>query len=223
MASTATAFFPGTSSFPNTTQYPGQGLMPIARCRISYDDVSVATPTWTEVANSKFRAFSSSRGRDVEHSEFDTGTASAAVDNRDRAFDPINNAAVRPYNRIWLYYEFSGRVGDIFRGYASTWAQGWPDGGWSDAVATANAADEFTVLSQAALPVTNPPRDTYADLIAVDGPVGYWDMNEDPTARQRLSTDLTPPGGDPVVVKKGLVEFRRHDLRHATRAGRRKR
>jgi hypothetical protein len=189
-------------------------LSPIPRCRISYDDVSVATPNWTEVTNADFRAFTSSRGRDAEHSEFDAGTATASLDNRDRAYDPAALPdVIRPLNRIWLYYEFSGVVDDIFKGYVSAWGQDWPGGGWSDAVATANAADEFSVLSQAALPVTSPPRESYADLLATDGPVGYWDMNEDPASRQRLPSEI-------VIA---LPEFTQYGRREAERADRRTR
>jgi hypothetical protein len=211
LASVGPAVVTSTTAVTSTTTVTGQGLSPIARCRISYDDVSVATPSWTEVTNSDFRAFSSSRGRDQEHSEFDAGNATASLDNRDRAFDPLNNSAIRPLNRIWLYYEFSGIVDDIFKGYVSAWGQDWPGGGWSDAVATANAADEFLVLSQAALPVTNPPRAAYADLIAFDAPVGYWGMNEDPAQRQWQPTE-------DVIA---LPEFTYYGRREITRTDRR--
>lgn len=208
-----------TTAITSTTIVTGQGNFPLARCRLSYDDVSVPTPSWGEVANADFRSFSSSRGRDNELSEFDAGTASVTFDNRDRSFDPLNNSAIRPLNRVWLYYEFNGRVRDIFKGYASSWGQDWPNGGWSDAVATANASDELLVLSQAALPTTNPPRESYDDLIASDSPIGYWDMSEDPAGRTRVSSSddswqFVPPE-DPVIERRG-------DLRRAQRGSRRK-
>src|SRR3954452_25507376 len=104
-AATGTALFPSAATFPDTTVYPGQGNLPMVRCRLSFDDVSDATPNWTEVSNAAFRSFSTSRGRDTEQSQFDAGSASVVLDNRDRAYDPFNNIAIKPMNRIWLYEE----------------------------------------------------------------------------------------------------------------------
>ena len=160
------------------------------RARYSTDDVSVATPTWTEVPNSKFRDFTISSGRDSELSEFDAGTATITVDNRDRTFDPNNNALIRPLNRWWLYSEFSGEVHTRFKGYAESYALSYPGWGGSDAEVQVNCSDEFLVLSQGALPTTNPPSESYTALIASDQPDGYWDMSEDSASRTRLPTNL---------------------------------
>lgn len=174
-----------------TSQIVGQGNFPIVRCRISFDDYAESTPVWNEVTNSDFRGYSTSRGRENEQQTHDAGTATVVLDNRDRAYDPNVNATVTPMNGLWLYEEFSGEVRDIFKGYVDAWQQGWPDGGWSDAVVTATATDEFKVLAMQAVPTTSPPRGTYADLVAVDIPTGYWRLNEDPD--QFIQEPVNPP------------------------------
>lgn len=213
MASTSPAV-----TLPQTLGFTlGQGNYPVARYRISYDNVDVANPTWTEVANIDQRGFSTSRGREGEHSEFDAGTASVELDNRDRAFDPLFNSAVRPFNRVWITCELFGIVKDIFKGYVSAWEQAWPGGGWSDAVATANAADEFTVLSQAALPATSPPRDTYAGLVGADNPTDYWELSDDPSTRQHLAVEAIGPTEPPESPGSREVpgQLKRTDRRNA--------
>lgn len=197
---TGTALFPGPSAFPNTNVYPGQGIQPIARVRISYEDVSVATPIWSELGYSKVRRITISQGKDDEFSEFDAGQCDIALDNRDRAFDPRINLSVHPYNRIWVYTEFNSKVRTRFKGYVETWALSYP-GGWADAEAIAHCADEFKVLAVMALPTTDPPRESYADLVVADNPSGQWSFNEDPSTRQRA------PEPEPVsAARQGLIE-----------------
>ena len=102
----AAAIYPSTNSFPSTTLYPGQGTAPIVRCRLSFSNVTGTAdltgfstpppvPTWVEVANSKLRSFSVSRGRGSELEEFAAGSATVELDNRDRAYDPNVNATSR--------------------------------------------------------------------------------------------------------------------------------
>lgn len=146
MATTATAIYPGASTFPNTNVYPGQGTLPIVRARISTDDFSVSVLTWTEVTT-RIRSYSTTRGRNSELEDFDAGTATLVLDNRDRAYDPNVNAAVRPRNRIWIYEEFSGEVHDLFKGYAESWTATWDPSGIADAVTTVQASDEVRVLN----------------------------------------------------------------------------
>lgn len=209
MASTGTAFFPSTTSYPNTTQYPGQGPLTISRARYSTDDVSVANPTWTEIINLDFRSFSTSRGRDNEMGEFSAASGTATFDNRDRVFDPNSNALIRPFNRIWIYEEFSGEVQDIFKGYVLFWELAYPGGGWSDAVAIATLTDEFTVLSSAALSTTNPPRETYQDLVMSDNPYGLWDFNEASETITWQPLDTSPPSGAAGSTSMGIVQLHR--------------
>src|SRR6266511_5884847 len=130
MATTGTALWPSTTTWPDTTVYPGQGNFPMVRALVSFDDVSVASPSWTDKSN-KLLDWQTARGRPTELDQFDAGTANVAFDNRDRSLDPIVNTSVRPMNRVWLYEEFSGEVHDLFRGYAEAWQLSWPTPGTS--------------------------------------------------------------------------------------------
>jgi hypothetical protein len=130
---------------------PGQEAAPIVRCYIATDDFSDSTPNWTDVT-AKMRSYSTSRGRNTELEDFNAGTASVVLDNRDRAFDPTVQVSIRPLNRIWLFEEFSGERRDLFRGYAERYEQNWDPSGIVDATATVYAADEHKLLANQALP-----------------------------------------------------------------------
>ena len=150
MATTGTTLFPGASTFPNTSGVnPGQGPIPLFRCLYSTDNFSVSTPTWVD-ASADLRSVSVDRGRNSELENFDAGSASVTLNNRTRTYDPNVNALIRPMNRVWIYAEFSGARIDLFRGYAESWGQDWPDGGF-DQVAILHAVDEVKVLNLAIL------------------------------------------------------------------------
>lgn len=187
--------------------------------------MSVSTPSWIDITTD-VRSAECNHGRDSSLSEFDAGTATIVLDNRDRAYDPLNNSAIKPMNRVWLVEEFSGERHDLFKGYVTSWGQAWPGTGSSDAEATASCQDEFLVLSQAALPTTSPPRESYAALIASDNPDGYWEMSEDSGARTRVSTDpviLPMPRVGGVMVPATIASDRRGDLRRNMLKAKRKR
>jgi len=220
---TGPALYPGASTFPGASVFPGQGTAPIIRLRYSTSDQTI-DPSWTN-AESSLRSYSVSRGHDAPMSEMDPGTATFNLDNRTRTFDPLNNAAIRPYNRWWLYEEFNGNVRDIYKGYALSYGQLWPEAG-IDAVAVVNCADEFAVLAASALPVTSPPRESYATLIASDNPDGYWEMSEDPAARTRQPVDpviLPAPRVAGVLLQATVATDRRGDLRNSLIKSRRTR
>lgn len=159
----------------------GQGIYPDLWVLYSTDDVAVKVPAWSD-ATAKVRSFQTSRGRESPLDEVDAGTADIALDNRARTFDPVSNTAVRPLNRWWIREQFNGVTEDIFFGYAESYDQQWPDvGGLKDAVAVVHCADEFKVLAAGKLPTTNPPRDTYQDLVAFAVPYGYWPMDDSTT------------------------------------------
>jgi hypothetical protein len=171
---------PEDNLYPGPNTYPGQGLQPLVRVRYSTDDASVATPSWTEVASSEFRSFSTSRGRESELSEINAGTATVVVDNRERVFDPALHPEIRPNNQWWLYEEFSGEIQDIFRGWADSYDQTWPGG--MDAEAVVQLTDEFKVLAGDELPTTNPPRSSFEELVKFDRPSGFWRMDDHETS-----------------------------------------
>jgi hypothetical protein len=153
MATTGPALYPGASTFPGTSVYPGQGDSPIVRCLLTTDDVSASTPNWTDVT-ADIRSYSVRRGRNAELEDFDAGTATVVLDNRDRSFDPTVNAAIRPRNRLWLFEEFSGETHSLIKSYANSWTQAWDRSGIVDATATVTASDEFSVLARKLLPAS---------------------------------------------------------------------
>lgn len=166
-----------STSLPLTLPFtPGQGPFPVVRCYHTTDDATNPSPVWVD-RTPKMRFYSTSRGRQNELSEFEAGTASVVFDNRDRALDPVINSAIRPFNRIWLFEDYSNETRDLFKGYAESWQQGWAPGGTADATSTVSAADEFKPLNLNKLSVTDPPRDTYQDVILFDNPAGYWRMD----------------------------------------------
>lgn len=79
----------------------------------------------------------------------------------------------------------------MFKGYAEAIEQVWVNGS-SDAVSVVSLVDEFKVLALDKLPATDPPSDTYQDLVMFDAPTGYWPMD--------AST-----GAVPAAVGEGLV------------------
>lgn len=185
------ALVPG-SFFPGTV-HPEQDK-PEHEVLISFDDASVLTPTWHYVT-SFMRGYTINRGRGNELSRVDAGTETITLDNRDRRFDPTYADGpyypnVTPMNRVWHRVRYAGETVDVFKGYVESWPQAWPNK-VADAVATVTAVDEFKVLALDHLPTTDPPRDTYADLVAFDNPSGYWRLGDDPATRQ--STAATGP------------------------------
>ena len=110
------------------------------------------------------------------------------MDNRDRRFDPTYTAGpyypnVTPMNRVWHRVRYGGETVDLFKGYVESWPQEWPSKGY-DAVANVTAVDEFKVLALDNLAVTDPPSNSYADVVAFDAPTAYWPMSGDPAAAE---------------------------------------
>lgn len=168
----------------------GQGNAPEAWILYSTDDASEPTPDWAD-ATAKVYSFSSSRGRESELQDVDAGTASVTLDNRARTFDPVHNSAIRPMNRWWIREQFTGETQDIFRGYADSYDQQWPSP-VGDAITVVSITDEFKVSALDKMPSTDPPRDSYPDLIMADEPTAYWRMDDDPQTLQAVSV-IGPP------------------------------
>lgn len=175
-ASHGTARYPGSTTFPGIDQYPGQGDHPVLVARLSFSDAAAYPTVWTDIS-SMVRAFQTDRGRESEQQQFDAGTATVVASNSGRFFDPTANKQVRPMNQLWIQQQFSGETNDVFKGWVESYDQEWPAVG-RDATCTITAADEFKNLALDALPVMNPPSDTYEALVMSDEPDGYWRMND---------------------------------------------
>lgn len=194
MAATGTAVYPSTSLFPGSSVYPGQGSKPLALVLMTTDDASVANPSWTALDEDQVRAWSTSRGRENELADVDTGTATITLDNRDRTFDPAHNSAIRPLNRWWIREQFAGVTNDVFKGYAESYQQVWPDKKGVDAVAVVSCVDEMARLARKKLPATDPPRDSYQDVAMFYGATGYYPM---------LAPNVHSPSGEGRTLEVG--------------------
>jgi len=205
---TGDARFPATDVYPDPNLYPSQGLYPIPRLLYSTDAVSVTNPNWTDTTTD-LRAYSTTRGRGSENEEFDAGTATFVLDDRDRQFDPNVNASIRPFNRWWLLIEFAGEVHDLFKGYAQAYNEDWDESGIVDAATTVTCADEFIVLASVGLPTTDPVRESYSDLIASDNPIAYYNLNEDPTQIAAFEPTPPPPADESAEDEKALKPLKK--------------
>lgn len=195
MATTGPSLFPGATTFPGAAVYPGQGELPESWILYSTDNANVASPTWTSVHPTKVRDWDVSRGRESELADVGGGTATIVVNSHDRVIDPIANSAIHQGNRWWVRYQFSGVTGDVFKGYAEEYNMEFP--GAHEAITTVSCVDEFGPLSTDSLPVTDPPRDTYQDVVMFDQPVGYW-----PLLYPNLGAAVV---GEPLTYVSGVV------------------
>lgn len=156
----------------------GQGNKPELWALMSFSDATVSPPVWTDVTVDA-RNFSVTRGGDAEQSEMEAGTATLELDNRDGTYDPSIHASVRVMNRLKLFERFSGATNPMFTGWVESYELQWPGGGFSDHISIANAVDETKVLGLDRLPVMDPPRDSYADLVGFDNPNSYYRWSDD--------------------------------------------
>lgn len=180
---TGDPIYPGSALFPGAAVYPGQGARVVYVLLVSFDDASNPYPTWVDIS-SRLRAFGTARGRATELADVDAGTGVFTLDNRDRAFDPANSSSpyypnLRAMNRLWYRAQFAGQTYELLKGYVESYEQQWPQ--MVDAVTIVNATDEFKVLSLSGPPTTDPPRETYADVVMFDNPAGYWPLNDNST------------------------------------------
>jgi hypothetical protein len=142
------------------------------------DDASDPTPTWVNVDQTDVRSVDVARGRDDELGRVEAGTAQIVLNNLTRSFDPQVVTGLRPMNRWRVRAIHNAVTYDVFLGYAESYEQSWPGMGF-DAVTTVRLVDEFKVLALDHVLTTDPPRDSYQDLVLSDEPTAYWTMNTD--------------------------------------------
>src|SRR6476646_17334 len=187
---TGTMRYPSTTDFPSTSTYPGQGTSYVMSLLYSTDAFAAPTPTWID-ATTDLRGFQVQRGRQTDLDEVDAGTATFNMNNRAREFDPVNNAGIKPRNRWWLREQFNGFTNDVFFGYAESYEQTWPS--MTDAVAVVSCVDEFQVLARSRVPLMDPPRSTYADVVASDNPTSYWRWSDANMTSTLMTRDTEMP------------------------------
>lgn len=151
-----------------------------AQCRVYVafgDGPLAASPTWTEVT-AYVRSVRTSRGRSNELEEFNAGTATIVLSNRDRRFDPDHAAGpyypdVLPRRQVKVEAVHSGVTYPVFRGLVQSWVQAYPVDG-RDATATLQCADLFSLLATWDLPES--AHELYARSLGV---TSLWALDGD--------------------------------------------
>ena len=167
---------------------------PTVRVRIAFTDGPyVASPTWTDVT-SYVRAINTSRGRTDDWQNFDSGSATVVLDNRDRLFDPMYSAGpyygnLQPRRQIRIdattdavtYY-------DVFRGYVDGWPVELSDAGY-DSTVTVSCYDVLGLIAQ-----TTGPYDWADAYIRALSPIRYIKFDDLVNVASPASTTFTDYG-----------------------------
>lgn len=158
-----------------------------------------ASPTWTDVST-YVQAISIRRGRTREVDQFNAGTASVILDNKDRRFDPEYASSpyvgnLLPMRPIRIKAAFNATTYTLFRGYVDQWPQAYdpPNIGR----VTLTATDGFKILQRGVL------DSAYAQQILADSPSHWWTLGDSTgtTAIDRTHTqDGTYIGGPTLGV-----------------------
>lgn len=181
----ATVYWPGTTTYPGTTQYPGQAINPFHILEVSFDDISVKAPTWTNVST-RLLSWRTGGGRASELEEMDARTASYVLDDRDRQLDPTHTGStyypnVVPNRRIRHRVQIasSSTTFDVFAGYIDRWGPTWPEGQeWSNAEVHIEATDGSKILANYHLPAANPDVDEYSEVLDASDPTLYYRLGD---------------------------------------------
>jgi hypothetical protein len=169
--------------------------------------------TWVSVTQ-WLREVTVRRGRSDEFQDFDTGTATIVLDNRDRRFDPLNTSSpyhpnVQPRKQIKISAVNGLTTHEMFRGYVDGWPVSITDAGF-DSTVTIECYDVLGLLAEEELP--DDLADSYIRSLA---PLHYWPLN-DPIdgvnyTTQRLqdygsrAQPLTPAGSFRTANCEGLA------------------
>ena len=129
---------------------------PTAKVFIAFDDGPyVDAPTWTEVT-SYTRAISITRGRTQDYADFDSGTATVTLDNRDQRFSPFNTSSpyvgkLVPRRQIKIEGRANSVDYEVFRGYINGWPVELTDAGF-DSTVTIQAFDILGLMTNEQIP-----------------------------------------------------------------------
>src|SRR5581483_3758862 len=159
-------------------------------------------PVWERIPLSDIRSIDVNRGRNRELDQFQPGSMTVILDNRDRAYDPQFDTTVKPMKRIPLR-SVPDTTEDLFSGFADGCDQNYEM--TKEATVTLTATDGFKVWEQATL------GSVYAETIQADLPAAWWRLNEGPFATSIL--DASGNGhnlavnGSPTFGATSLNEF----------------
>ena len=177
--------------------------MPYPNVQVEISFVSApytVSPTWVDVTD-YVREVTVRRGRSDEFQEFEAGTATITLDNRDRRFDPLNTSS--PYSpnvvprrgiRITALNTIGGTTTSfrMFRGFVEGWPVSITDAGF-DSTVTIECVDIMGLLAQEELP------DDLADsYIRGLSPRHYWPLNDPIDPVTYTTQSLKDYGSSPV-------------------------
>ena len=174
--------------------------MPTLTAKLSFDDVTVASPTWVDVSD-RVRSFEITSGRSSELEDVQTATATVVLSDPNGDFVPWNRMSIYSPNvianrRVWLQADGQDR----FYGYVDTWT---PEGTtFGDATVTIVASDAFKLLAKAKLPAPVSPAESHAGVLNYDKPWGYWRLGEAASSVSTVSDFYTGFTGE-VVASAG--------------------
>lgn len=120
----------------------------------SLPSVVPSSTTWTDVT-ADVRAWRVRRGRSDEFGDYQPGTCTVVLDNRDRLYDPSHAGGayfgkLLPMKRVRLSVVYAATTTVLYSGYVLGWPQAY-DRNARDATVTVNAADAFFVLQRTVL------------------------------------------------------------------------
>lgn len=177
--------------------------MPYPNVQVEISFVSApytVSPIWVDVTD-YVREVTVRRGRSDEFQEFEAGTATITLDNRDRRFDPLNTSS--PYSpnvvprrgiRITALNTIGGTTTSfrMFRGFVEGWPVSITDAGF-DSTVTVECVDIMGLLAQEELP------DDLADsYIRSLNPRHYWPLNDPIDPVTYTTQSLKDYGSSPV-------------------------
>ena len=129
-------------------------------CEIAFDSNPLdSVQSWTDVT-AYLRGFETTRGRISELAEFQTGTATVTLDNRDNRFSPnqstyyydsVNGRTkIQPLKRLRIKAEYDSTTYDIFHGFVESFPVQYAGQGY-DASTKIRVVDVFKLLFNATL------------------------------------------------------------------------
>ena len=129
-------------------------------CEIAFDSNPLdTTQTFTDVS-AYLRNFETNRGRISQLSEFQTGTATVTLDNRDNRFSPnqstyyydatLGRTKIQPLKRLRIRAEYDSTTYDIFHGFVESFPVQYAGQGY-DASTKIRVVDAFKLFFNATL------------------------------------------------------------------------
>jgi hypothetical protein len=170
---------------------------PTAIVEVAFTDGPyVAYPTWTAIT-SYVREITVRRGRASEVENFEAGTATLVLDNRDRRFDPFYTSGpyygnLLPRRQIRIRATNNSTTYDVFRGYVEGWPVTLTDAGY-DSTVTVQAYDTLGLLADEEL-----PDDLSDHYIRSLSPRHYWPLDDPVNILNPAATVFYDYGSQPL-------------------------